>query len=119
MGQPAVEGTGLPATNTFETPLKAGEFILGYPDETGSLPPMPYPDVLGHNGTYIAFVKLHTQWRPFEATFVLLHRARTKKHSLPLRWSGAGKAERLVLSPESDDGCLDRFAPEQCLSLRR
>ena len=28
-------------------PLKAGEIVLGYPDETGELPPMPTPEVLG------------------------------------------------------------------------
>ena len=61
IGQPAVEGSGIPSTNPQEKPLKAGEFILGYPDETGSLPPMPTPEVLGRNGTYIVFVKLHTR----------------------------------------------------------
>src|SRR5438067_3566500 len=61
IGQPAVEGSGVPATNRGEPPVKAGEFILGYPDETGSLPPMPVPEVLGRNGTYIVFRKLHTR----------------------------------------------------------
>ena len=32
-----------PPTNPQERPLKAGEIILGYPDETGELPPMPTP----------------------------------------------------------------------------
>jgi deferrochelatase/peroxidase EfeB len=61
IGQPAVEGSGIPGSNPKERPLKAGEFILGYPDETGSLPPMPTPDLLGRNGTYIVFRKLHTR----------------------------------------------------------
>src|SRR5918995_670108 len=61
IGQPAVEGSGIPGTNPNERPIKAGEFILGYPDETGSLPPMPTPEVLGRNGTYIVFRKLHTR----------------------------------------------------------
>src|SRR3954454_1451439 len=46
IGQPSVEGGSMP-TNPRERPLKAGEIILGYPDETGELPPMPTPDVLG------------------------------------------------------------------------
>ena len=49
------------ASNPQEPPLKAGEFILGYPDETGELPPMPTPEVLGRNGTYVVFRKLHTK----------------------------------------------------------
>ncbi len=65
IGQPAVEGSGIPPTNTKESPIKAGEFILGYPDETGSLPPMPTPEILGRNGTYLVFVKLHTRVAAF------------------------------------------------------
>lgn len=61
IGQPAVESSGIPPTNPHERPIKAGEFILGYLDETGSLPPMPLPEILGHNGTYLAFRKLHTR----------------------------------------------------------
>src|SRR5215218_7171538 len=61
IGQPAVEGSGIPGSNPRERPIKAGEFILGYPDETGSLPPMPIPELLGRNGTYIVFRKLHTR----------------------------------------------------------
>jgi Dyp-type peroxidase family len=61
IGQPAVEGSGIPGSDPREKPIKAGEFILGYPDETGSLPPMPTPHALGRNGTYIAFRKLHTR----------------------------------------------------------
>src|SRR3954471_9867223 len=33
IGQPAVEGSGLPPTNPQERPIKAGEIVLGYPDE--------------------------------------------------------------------------------------
>ena len=61
IGQPSVEGSGRPTTNPRQRPLKAGEIVLGYPDETGELPPMPTPDVLGRNGTYVVFRKLHTK----------------------------------------------------------
>src|SRR3954452_1309029 len=61
IGQPAVEGSGVPSTDPREPPIKAGEFVLGYPDETGSLPPMPTPEALGRNGTYMVFRKLHTR----------------------------------------------------------
>src|SRR3954454_1491917 len=61
IGQPAVEGSGRPPSNPKEQPLKAGEIILGYPDERAELPPMPSPEILGRNGTYIVFRKLHTK----------------------------------------------------------
>ncbi len=65
IGYPAIKGSGLPGTNTREHPLESGEFVLGYPDETGSLPPMPRPDVLGRNGTYVVFRKLHQRVAAF------------------------------------------------------
>jgi len=65
ISQPAIAGSGLAPTNSHEAPLAAGEFVLGYPDETGGLPPMPRPDVLGRNGTYVAFRKLHQRVAAF------------------------------------------------------
>ncbi len=59
ISHPAIEGSGIPGSNPREAPLKAGEFVLGYPDELDPRPPMPQPDVLGRNGTYVAFRKLH------------------------------------------------------------
>jgi Dyp-type peroxidase family len=65
ISHPAVEGSGIPGSNPQERPLKAGEFVLGYPDEGGAPPPMPYPDVLGRNGTYVVFRKLHQRVAAF------------------------------------------------------
>ncbi|HYL65295.1 MAG TPA: Dyp-type peroxidase [Candidatus Methylomirabilis sp.] len=65
ISHPAVEGSGIPGTNPKERPFKAGEFILGYPDEMGELAPMPQPEVLGKNGAYIVFRKLHQRVAAF------------------------------------------------------
>ena len=65
ISQPAVEGTGILGSNPHEAPLKPGEFVLGYEDENGDLPPIPQPDVLGRNGTYVAFRKLHQRVAAF------------------------------------------------------
>ena len=62
---PPIEGSGIPGSNPHEQPFKAGEFVLGYPDETGGFPPMPRPDVLGRNGTYVVFRKLHQRVAAF------------------------------------------------------
>ncbi|MEU5865365.1 Dyp-type peroxidase [Nonomuraea sp. NPDC047529] len=58
ISHPAVEGSGVAGSNPLEVPLKAGEFVLGHPDELGGTQ-APHPDVLGRNGTYVAFRKLH------------------------------------------------------------
>ena len=65
MSHPAIEGSGIPGTNSREPPLKAGEFLLGYLDEVGGLPLMPQPEVLGRNGTYVVFRKLHQRVAAF------------------------------------------------------
>ena len=65
ISQPAIEGSGIPGTNSKETPLKAGEFLLGYIDETGGFPLMPQPEILGRNGTYLVFRKLHQRVAAF------------------------------------------------------
>ena len=104
IGQPAVEGVGTPTTRRGEPPIKAGEFILGYPDETGGLAPMPTPEVLGRNGTYIVFRKLHTRVAAYRQ--YLRDKARTREEEVLLgakmvgRWQSGAP---LVLSPDEDD----------------
>jgi Dyp-type peroxidase family len=104
IGQPAVEGSGIPGSNPKERPIKAGEFILGYPDETGSLPPMPTPEVLGRNGTYIVFRKLHTRVAAYRQ--YLRERASSREEEARLgakmvgRWQSGAP---LALSPDHDD----------------
>ena len=109
IGQPAVEGSGRAPSNPKEHPIKAGEIILGYPDETGAPPPMPTPEVLGRNGTYVVFRKLHTKVAAYRQ--YLRARAADRADEALLgakmvgRWpSGAP----LALSPSSDDPELGR-----------
>src|SRR5258708_30283366 len=52
IGQPAIEGSGLPGSNPQEAPLKAGEFILGDLDQSGEPPPQHHPHVLRRNEAY-------------------------------------------------------------------
>jgi Dyp-type peroxidase family len=64
--QPAIEGAGVrdrpgqgaPEKGGGWRAIKAGEFILGYPDEQDALPEAPPPDQLSANGTYLVYRKL-------------------------------------------------------------
>jgi len=47
-------------------PLETGEFILGYKDEAFEYPDAPMPPLLGRNGTYMVFRKLHQNVGSFE-----------------------------------------------------
>jgi Dyp-type peroxidase family len=64
ISHPAIEGSGIPGTNPQEKPLKAGEFVLGYPDELGGIQ-KTVPESLGRNGTYVVFRKLHQRVAAF------------------------------------------------------
>ena len=64
ISHPAIEGSGIAGTNAFEAPLKAGEFVLGYPDEMGEIQKTK-PEILGRNGTYVAFRKLYQRVADF------------------------------------------------------
>jgi Dyp-type peroxidase family len=65
ISHPAVEGSGIPGSNLHERPLKAGEFVLGYINEMGDVPVIPKPDILGRNGSYVVFRKLHQRVAAF------------------------------------------------------
>jgi Dyp-type peroxidase family len=65
ISHPAIEGSGIPGTNLQERPLRPGEFVLGYLDEIGDVSAIPKPDVLGRNGSYVAFRKLHQRVAAF------------------------------------------------------
>ena len=65
ISHPAIEGSGIPGSNPHELPLRPGEFVLGYPDEMGDAGAIPQPEVLGRNGSYVVFRKLHQRVAAF------------------------------------------------------
>jgi deferrochelatase/peroxidase EfeB len=107
IGNPQIEGSGAPNLPGHGPALKAGEFVLGYPDQTGNLPPMPDPAVLGNNGTFVAWRKLHTRVAAFRR-YLHDNASSPEEESLLAakivgRWpSGAP----LILAPERDDPAL-------------
>ena len=58
LSQPVIEGSGEEPTPGSGAPLKAGEFILGYPDEDGPAANLPQPEVLSRNGSFMAYRRL-------------------------------------------------------------
>ncbi|HEY9289808.1 MAG TPA: Dyp-type peroxidase [Microlunatus sp.] len=104
IGQPAVEGSGRPATDPREQPLKAGEIILGYPDETGEPPPMPSPEVLGRNGTYVVFRKLQTRVGAYRSYLRARAANRAEEDLLGAKMVGRWQSGApLALAPDRDD----------------
>jgi Dyp-type peroxidase family len=104
IGQPGIEGSGIPGSNPHEQALKAGEFVLGYENEAGDTPPLPRPEVLSKNGSFVVFRKLYTS----EAAFRQFVRARAKTRAeeelLAAKFIGRWPSGApLVLAPENDD----------------
>src|SRR5205814_10514184 len=58
MSQPEIEGMGIEPTPGSGAPLKPGEFFLGYPDENGDTGPLPQPEILSRNGSFLAYRRL-------------------------------------------------------------
>ncbi len=58
LSQPVIEGSGDEPTPGSGAPLKAGEFILGYPDEDGPPANLPQPEVLSRNGSFMAYRRM-------------------------------------------------------------
>ncbi|MDM0071768.1 Dyp-type peroxidase [Variovorax sp. J31P207] len=104
---PHVEGSGARAHPGYGPSLKAGEFVLGYPDEVGETATSPQPEELRRNGTFVAFRKFHTRVTDFRK-YLSEHAASAEEQELIAakmvgRWrSGAP----LVLAPERDDATL-------------
>jgi len=107
IGQPAIEGSGVEPLPGQGRPIKPGEFILGYPGEAGVPLPMPQPDVLGRNGTFVGLRKYQSRVGTFNR-FLREHAGTERERELLAaklvgRWrSGAP----LTLAPTDDDPAL-------------
>jgi Dyp-type peroxidase family len=104
LSQPVIEGTGVEPTPGSGPPIKPGEFFLGYPDEEGTSTGMPKPEILSHNGSYVAYLRMEEHVGAFR-DFLQEHGQTPEQQELVAaklmgRWrSGAP----LVLAPDQDD----------------
>ena len=107
ISHPAVEGSGIPGSNPGEHPFKAGEFVLGYRDEAGGFPPMPHPELLGRNGTYAVFRKLHQRVAAFRQYLRANSSTAQEEELLAAKMMGRWRSGApLALSPQGDDPAL-------------
>jgi Dyp-type peroxidase family len=107
ISHPAIESSGIPGTNPREVPLKAGEFVLGYPDEMSETPEIPQPDVLGRNGSYVAFRKLHQRVAEFRRFLAAIATSPEDEELLAAKMMGRWRSGTpLALSPTADDPAI-------------
>jgi Dyp-type peroxidase family len=103
LSEPLIEGLDIEPI-PGSGPVKAGEFILGYPDEAGPPTGLPQPELLSRNGSYLAYLQMQEHVGTFR-DFLRRHGETREDQELIAaklmgRWrSGAP----LVLAPEKDD----------------
>jgi Dyp-type peroxidase family len=104
LSQPVIEGSGEEPTPGSGAPLKAGEFILGYPDENGPVANLPQPNVLSRNGSYMAYRRLEEHVALFRDYIRDNAQNPDGEELLAAKLMGRWRSGApLVLAPEKDD----------------
>ena len=107
IGQPAIEGSGVEPLPGQGRPIKAGEFILGYPGEAGVPLAMPQPDVLGRNGTYVGLRKYQSRVGAFNRFLRANSQTDEERELLAAKLVGRWRSGApLTLAPTQDDAAL-------------
>src|SRR5258708_4508308 len=107
IGQPTIEGSGVEPLPGQGQPIKAGEFILGYPGESGVPLAMPQPDVLGRNGTYVGLRKYQSRVGAFNRFLRENGQNDEERELLAAKLVGRWRSGApLTLAPTKDDAAL-------------
>ncbi len=78
--------------------------MLGYTDETGGMAPLPAPEILGRNGTYVVFRKLHQRVAAFRRFLKETARGPDDEELLAAKMMGRWRSGApLALCPFHDD----------------
>jgi Dyp-type peroxidase family len=102
--QPAIEGSGVTPLPGQGRPIKAGEFVLGYRGEAGLPLPMPQPDVLGRNGTYVGLRKYQSRVGAFNRFLRANGNTEEERELLAAKLVGRWRSGApLTLAPEVDN----------------
>jgi Dyp-type peroxidase family len=105
--QPAIEGSGVDPLPGQGQPIKAGEFILGYPSEAGFPLPMPEPNILGRNGTYVGFRKYQSRVGAFNRFLQASGSTEEERELVAAKLVGRWRSGApLVLAPDVDNPAL-------------
>jgi Dyp-type peroxidase family len=104
---PVVEGSSPGGQIGNEAPIKAGEFVMGYPDESGETAQTPIPDELRHNGTFAAFRKFHMDVAGFRRYLRAQACSPEEEELIAAKMVGRWRSGApLVLAPDRDDPAL-------------
>jgi Dyp-type peroxidase family len=104
ISNPELEGSGLEEVSGYGKPIKAGEFILGYPGEAGTTGYYPQPAILGKNGSFLVFRKYHSKVHEFNQFLKSNAHSEDEQELLAAKMFGRWRSGApLILAPEHDD----------------
>ena len=103
IGGPLVIGSGATG-HPGQDAVMPGEFILGCPDESGSIPPLPRPEILTRNGSFLAFRQLHCDVAAFRRFLRANARSKEDEELIAAKMVGRWRSGApLMLAPQKDD----------------
>jgi Dyp-type peroxidase family len=103
---PHVEGSGSAGANKAAS-IKAGEFVMGYPDERGETANIPIPVELRRNGTFVAIRKFHMDVAAFRRYLRDQGSSLEEEELIAAKMVGRWRSGApLVLAPDRDDPAL-------------
>jgi len=104
---PHVEGSSINIPPGSGPTVKAGEFIIGFPDELGETATSPEPEALRRNGTFLVFRKFHTRVAAFRKYLREQTVSPEEQELIAAKMVGRWRSGApLVLSPDHDDPAL-------------
>src|SRR5205823_4911118 len=107
LSQPVIEGSGEEPTPGTGQALKAGEFILGYPDENGPAVQQPEPEILSRNGSFMAYRRMEEHVGAFRDFLKQHGQTRDEQELVAAKLMGRWRSGApLVLAPDKDDPAL-------------
>jgi len=105
--QPPIEGVGVDPLPGQGRPINAGEFILGHPGEAGVPLPMPQPEILGRNGTYVGYRKYQSRVGAFNRFLRENGSTEEERELLAAKLVGRWRSGApLTLAPDKDNPAL-------------
>jgi Dyp-type peroxidase family len=100
---PKIAGNDASPILSPEPSIAAGEFVLGYPGDSGRSVPVPQPDILGRNGTFAGLRKLHSHVAAFRRFLRDNAIAPLTSESLAAKMIGRWQSGApLMLAPDTD-----------------
>jgi Dyp-type peroxidase family len=107
LSHPVIKETGEQPMPGSGPALRAGEFILGYDDENGTPPPLPKPEALTRNGSYLAYLRMEEHVAAFRDFLKQNGDSVDEQELLAAKLMGRWRSGApLVLSPDKDDPAL-------------